>query len=80
MTIKDIMKFIESEYNVINNTPCEICGGDYITEELEIDMIDGLPYDVCSCVCPACGHEKVFEFCAPFTSDKELRKAKHRMN
>lgn len=80
MTIRDIMKFIESEYRVINNTPCEVCGGDYITEELEIDMIDGLPYDVCSCVCPSCGHERVFEFCAPFTSDKELKKAKHIMN
>lgn len=80
MTIKEIMKFIESEYNIINNTPCEICGGEYMAEELEIDVIDGLPYDVCSCVCPICGNERTFQFCAPFTNEKEFKKAKNRMN
>lgn len=66
MIITDIMKYIESEYNVINNTPCEVCGGDYGAEELEILIINNEPYDVCVCSCSKCGHEKIFEFHAPF--------------
>ena len=80
MTIKDIMKYVESEYRIINNTPCEICGSDYIAEELDFDFKDGLPYDVCSCVCPNCGHEKIFEFYAPFIDEKNFKKTKKRMN
>jgi hypothetical protein len=66
MILTDIMKYVESEYNVINNTPCEICGGSYEAEELEIVIVDGEPFDVCLCFCSKCGHEKVFEFPAPF--------------
>lgn len=80
MTIRDIMKYIESEYSVINDTPCEVCGGEFITENLVIDVIDGIPFDVCSCVCSSCGYEKTFEFCAPFIDEKGLKKAKNHMN
>ena len=29
------MKYIESEFYVINDTPCEICGGEYVAENLK---------------------------------------------
>lgn len=76
MNIKDIMKYIESEYSIINSSNCEICGGDFFVEELHLDMIDDVPYDVCECVCSECGHEKTFEFCAPFVDDNDLKNAK----
>lgn len=76
MTIKDIMKYIESEYSIINSSTCEVCGGSYFVEELRIDVIGDIPYDVCDCVCSECGYEKTFEFCAPFTDEKDLKKAK----
>ena len=28
MILNDIMKYIESEFSVINDTHCEICGGE----------------------------------------------------
>lgn len=80
MTIRDIMKYIESEFSVINDTPCEICGGDYVAEDLKIDIVDGIPYDVCDCICSNCGYEKTFEFCAPFVDDDSLKKAKNTLN
>ncbi|MEL7596812.1 MAG: metal-binding protein [Clostridiaceae bacterium] len=80
MVLRDIMKYIESEYGIINSTPCQICGSSYIVEDLEIHIIDNIPYDVCICVCPECGHEKIFTFCAPFAQDQEvLRLAKQNM-
>jgi hypothetical protein len=80
MTIRDIMKYIESEYSIINYTPCEICGGDYIAENLKIDIVDDIPYDVCDCICSYCGHEKTFEFCAPFIDENGLEKARNILN
>ncbi len=80
MTIKDIMKYIESEYKVINETPCEICGGDYIAEDLEIALIDGIPFDICDCICSSCGHEKEFLFTAPFIEDKDYKKIVKTLN
>lgn len=80
MTIKEIMKYIESEYNIINSTPCEVCGGEYFADNLQIDLIDGIPYDVCSCVCSHCGHEKTFEFYAPFVDEKDKKKLKNTLN
>lgn len=80
MTIKDIMKYIESEFSVINDTPCEICGGDYIAEDLAINIVDGVPYDICDCICSSCGYEKTFEFCAPFIDENSLKKAKNILN
>ncbi|MDD3223747.1 MAG: metal-binding protein [Clostridium sp.] len=70
MILTDIMKYIESEYKVINNTPCEICGGDYEADNLEIILINNKPFDVCECSCVKCGHEKTFEFYAPFVEVK----------
>lgn len=80
MTIRDIMKYIESEFSVINDTPCEICGGKYVAEDLKIDIVDGVPYDVCDCICSNCGYEKTFEFCAPFVDENSLKKAKNILN
>ncbi|MCY6960538.1 metal-binding protein [Clostridium brassicae] len=81
MVLNDIMKYIESEYGIINSTPCEICGGSYMADELEIHIIDNIPYDVCVCVCSECGHEKLFTFCAPFLDEKDIFKnAKGKMN
>ncbi len=80
MTVKDIMKFIESEFCIINDTPCEICGGDYFAECLDIDLINGIPFDVCECTCSNCGHEKTFQFSAPFIDKKSQKKIKKMMN
>jgi hypothetical protein len=77
MILTDIMKYIESEYNIINNTPCEVCGGDYEAEQLEILLIDDVPFDVCECSCCNCGHEKTFEFYAPFINEKDLKNLKN---
>jgi len=80
MTIQEIMQYIESEYTVINDTPCEICGGDFFAEELTIDVVDGIPYDVCDCVCSSCGSTKTFEFCAPFFDNKMMDNIKNNLN
>ncbi|MGY0374046.1 metal-binding protein [Clostridium sp. JNZ J1-5] len=79
MVLRDIMKYIESEYDIINSTPCDVCGGSYIAEDLEIHIIDDIPYDVCTCTCSECGHEKAFSFCAPFIDDELLKVAKRSM-
>ncbi|SKA91092.1 hypothetical protein SAMN05428976_1169 [Clostridium sp. USBA 49] len=80
MTLRDIMKYIESEYKVINHTPCEICGGDYLTEDIQIALIDDIPYDLCACVCSHCGHEKIFEFSAPFINENGMKKIRNNLN
>jgi hypothetical protein len=80
MTIRDIMKYIESEFKVINQTPCEVCGGDYLTEDIQIALIDDVPYDICACICSNCGYEKIFEFSAPFIEDKISKKLKKKLN
>lgn len=72
MTINDIMKYIESEYTIINHTPCEICGGDYFVEDIGVALIDSLPFDVCNCTCSKCNHEKAFIFRAPFIDDQKI--------
>ena len=76
MILTDIMKYIESEYNIINSTPCEVCGGDYEADQLEILVIDDVPFDVCECSCSYCGHEKIFEFYAPFLNEKTSKDKK----
>lgn len=80
MTVRDIMKYIESEYQVINHTNCEVCGGEYFADELEIAVVDGLPYDICNCICSNCGYEKTFEFNAPFVDEKGTKKTKRTLN
>ena len=80
MTIREIMKFIESEYTVINRTPCEICGGEFFADDLEVALIDDNPYDICSCVCSKCGHERIFEFNAPFIEDRSIKKINKNLN
>lgn len=80
MVLNDIMKYIESEFSVINDTHCEVCGGDYLAQELEVEIIDGVPYDVCDCICSSCGYEKSFEFFAPFVDEKRFGKLKSKLN
>jgi hypothetical protein len=80
MTIREIMQYIESEYSVINDTPCEVCGGDFFAEELTIDIVDGVPYDVCDCVCSSCGSTKTFEFFAPFFNKNTSENIKNNLN
>jgi hypothetical protein len=80
MTFKDIMKYIESEFKVINLTPCEVCGGDYFADDLQATMINGSPYDICNCICSDCGYEKTFEFNAPFIDRKALKNFKKNLN
>ncbi|MDP4178238.1 MAG: metal-binding protein [Bacillota bacterium] len=76
MTYREIMKYIESEYNIINSTPCHVCGGKYLANDLEVVLMDNMPYDVCECVCTKCGNEKTFEFVAPFIEDKYMKRYK----
>ncbi|MCM8709468.1 metal-binding protein [Clostridium sp. SYSU_GA19001] len=80
MTLRDIMMYIESEYKVINHTPCELCGGEYLTEDIQVAFIDDVPYDLCACICQNCGHEKIFEFSAPFIEQKQSNKLKKNLN
>lgn len=64
----ELMKFIESEYIIINNTPCEICGGNFITEGTGFNFQDGVPSTVSACVCERCGNRKDFLFRSPLSS------------
>ncbi|MDP4145295.1 MAG: metal-binding protein [Bacillota bacterium] len=80
MTLRDVMKYMESEYNIINNTPCEVCGDTYVTENFDIALIEDMTYDICECVCPNCGHEKIFEFHAPFIDEDDLKNLKKKLN
>ena len=80
MLIRDIMKYIESEYDIINSTPCEVCGGSYIAESLEIHVVDNIPYDISVCVCEECGHEKAFRFFAPFINGEALITTKKKLH
>lgn len=65
MNVKELMEFVESEYIIINNTPCEICGGRYINEANGFNFENGIPSNVSSCVCESCGNRKEFFFRAP---------------
>ncbi len=65
MNVREVMKFIESEFIIINNTPCNICGGRYITESSGFNIEEGTPSNVTSCVCEGCGNRKEFFFRAP---------------
>ncbi|MFD3158508.1 metal-binding protein [Haloimpatiens sp. FM7330] len=80
MTLRDIMKYIESEYNIINSTPCEICGGSFLAESIKVNIINSLPYDICECICDTCGHKKTFKFSSPFINEENLNEFKNSMN
>lgn len=80
MIFKDIMKYIESEYSIINLTPCEVCGNTYVTENIGLELVDDVPYDVCFCTCEKCGHEKEFLFTTPFIDEEEFEIVKSNMN
>lgn len=82
MTIRDLMKYIESEYEIINTTPCDVCGtkGNYYANEMGFEIVNGLPFDVLNCVCEECGHEKKFEFSVPFEAEDSLNMFKETLN
>lgn len=80
MIINDIMKYVESEYSIIDNTPCEICGGNYEASEEGIGFIDNEPYDICECACRECGHEKIFQFAAPFLVERPKEIVNKKLN
>lgn len=66
MNLNEVMKFVESEYIIINNTPCELCGGNFLTESAGLSFENGKPENITHCVCEKCGHEHEFLFRAPF--------------
>lgn len=77
MNTQEAMKYVESEYEIVRLTPCEICGGEYLQNYQEIVSKDDLMYDILTCVCSRCGHEKYFEFHAPYLEElKGKSKAK----
>lgn len=67
MNVHEIMRYIESEYIIINNTPCNICGGKFITESYGFEFDSGIPANVTNCICEDCGNRKDFHFRAPMT-------------
>lgn len=69
MNTQEAMRFVESEYEIVRLTPCEICGGEYLQNYQEIVSRDDLMYDIVTCVCSNCGHEKSFEFYAPYLEE-----------
>lgn len=79
MNVREIMKYIESEFIIINNTPCNLCGGRYITESSGFDFDNGMPSNITSCVCENCGNRKDFSFRAPLGS-MNLQQEKKEMN
>ncbi|GAA0785397.1 metal-binding protein [Hathewaya limosa] len=72
MISKETMLYIESEYSIINSTPCEFCGSNLIIDELYVEFIEGYPHHLCICTCSKCGNEKVFAFSAPYFRNEEL--------
>lgn len=80
MTVNEIMQYIESEFNIINSTPCEVCGGDFITDDSLVALIDNMPFDICQCICSSCGHKKRFFFTAPFIPAMDSDELKNRLN
>ena len=80
MTLREIMQYRESEFEVISVTPCEVCGGAYVAESSSVAVIDDMAYDICGCICSSCGYEKVFEFAAPFVVEENLDNIKNNLN
>lgn len=80
MDLNEVMKFVESEYIIINNTPCEICGGDFLTESVGLRFEGGRSENITQCVCENCGHEREFSFRAPFINPMEKESDKEDLN
>jgi hypothetical protein len=80
MNAQEAMRYVESEYEIIKLTPCEICGGEYLQNYQEVVSRDDLMYDILTCVCSNCGHEKSFEFHAPYLEEvKKKTKSKSKI-
>ncbi|PKK39949.1 hypothetical protein ABB02_00738 [Clostridiaceae bacterium JG1575] len=71
MNVMDAMRFIESEFIIINSTPCSVCGGHYITESSGFHVADHAAMNVTSCYCERCGSRKDFSFRAPQISSMD---------
>ena len=78
MNTQEAMRYVESEYEVVRLTPCEVCGGEYLQNYQEIVSKEDFVYDILICVCSKCGHEKAFEFHAPYL--EELKKRSRKSN
>ncbi|MFX0548380.1 metal-binding protein [Hathewaya histolytica] len=72
MIHKETMVYIESEYSIIHETPCEFCGKDFKIEDMSVEFIEGTPHHFCYCTCNNCGNEKMFVFLAPYFKKEEL--------
>ncbi|KPU43076.1 hypothetical protein OXPF_33260 [Oxobacter pfennigii] len=80
MNSQEVMRYVESEYEIIRLTPCEVCGGEYLHNYQEIVSKDDSMYDILICACSKCGHEKSFEFHAPYLEEiKKKTKKKDSM-
>ena len=77
MDAREAMRYVESEYEIVRLTPCEVCGGEYLQNYQEIISKDDLMYDILICTCANCGHEKIFEFHAPYLEEVK-RRAKNK--
>lgn len=73
MNTQEVLRYVESEYEIVRLTPCEVCGGEYLQNYQEIVSKDDLMYDILTCVCSKCGHEKSFEFYAPYLDEIKKR-------
>ncbi len=80
MNLNEVMKFVESEYIVINNTPCELCGGNFLTESVGLSFDSGKAENITQCVCENCGHEREFSFRAPFINTMNADVSKEELN
>lgn len=78
MNTQDAMKFVESELEIVRMTPCEVCGGEYLQNYQDIISIEDHLYDILYCICSNCGHEKIFEFYAPYLEDIKTKSKKHK--
>ena len=76
MNTQEAMRYVESEYEIVRLTPCEVCGGEYIQHFQEIVSKDDNMYDLILCSCSNCGHEKSFEFHAPYLEDANIKQEK----
>lgn len=79
MNAQEAMAYVESEYEIIRMTPCEVCGGEYLQNYQEVVSKDDDMYDILVCVCSRCGHEKSFEFHAPYLEEIKRPKKKNKL-
>lgn len=83
MNLNDSMKYIESEYEIINSTNCNLCNANFTITKLDIEFFNNIAHKIYYCSCEKCDKEKLFIFNAPYVSninDKILIKSKFNRN